>query len=236
MSSKWAVMSAFGVVGLFTGVLMGLSSSPVVGAVVPLVFGVFGGLSYGYLGRQWTYDSLVDELKKSGKDKEVSEECEHIIGDLLNTDATAQRLPAYFAMGIIVLCVACAVGSWIGYTIRAGTAMDYPSLESMVNGADPSYEDLEHRVKASLMGAYLRCQQLRVSEIDTRAVISILLKAYQAEEANRASTAEDGADASADDGNQYGVDLLKDTTEAIFHLLHEGPQVGVPTPVLMSPN
>jgi len=106
----WSLLVAvFPVVGLFTGWTVGKSESPVVNTLLPLVFGLLGALSLGLLDSRVRGARLAELLKSLDSDLR-----ERVLRLLEVPRDTSLRLPAFWALGVLLFCGACYGGIRIG--------------------------------------------------------------------------------------------------------------------------
>ena len=109
----WVLLGApFPAMGALTGWLVGLSESPVVASLLPLIFGLFGGLGYGLLGKRTSEQRLREKL--AGLDQAMREAVETV----LTTRARPLEMPVLWSIGVVLFCAACAVGVHFGLNAR----------------------------------------------------------------------------------------------------------------------
>lgn len=118
------LLLAFAAVGALTGWLVGASDTPVVAALLPLVFGFTGAIGFGY-AEAAAQVKLVREALASD-DSGLRERLAAAVGP---TSTGQLRLPAFWALAVVVFCVACYWGLQTGITLRVPR---YPPLTALV--------------------------------------------------------------------------------------------------------
>jgi hypothetical protein len=131
-SVPWLLLIAvFPVAGWLTGWLVGQSRTPVVGALLPLLFGLAGALTYGLLDRSVKGQAVLKALKEE-LDPVAFEKVQPVVAEQLKESLW---LPAFWALGVILFCGACYGGLRIGLSFRVP---EYPPLEELMKGAQPT--------------------------------------------------------------------------------------------------
>jgi hypothetical protein len=140
------VLATFGVLGWFTGWLAGASDSPVVAALLPLVFGIFGAMGIGLLDVQARSKRVMEMLQKSDRD------LSSLLRDQVGQPAPADTATlAVWCVGLMVYCATCYGGIQQGITRRVPA---YASVEQLIgklpNASSSELAEL-HRLRLGLM-------------------------------------------------------------------------------------
>jgi len=97
-------------VGWFTGA----SETPVVGALLPLLFGLVDGLSFGFFDRR----SKQFRLQKQLEQAELTATESKKVRKALDLDYSAAWMPGYWAIGVGLFCFFCFRGTSSGIARR----------------------------------------------------------------------------------------------------------------------
>lgn len=147
------IVLAFPVVGLLVGWLVGASNSPAVGALLPLVFGIFGAVSFGALEkrtrRDWLKSSLASVEPKHTDELRLRIE---------NLPETSLKTPAIWSSGVILFCAACFFGVRVGIAARIPC---YKPLSELVALKDLTVKEqsLLHRIRWHLLAQRIRTEE-----------------------------------------------------------------------------
>jgi len=154
-----SVLACCAIVGWFTGWLVGASESPVVAALLPLVFGLLGALGFGFIEAKAQANRLLEVLTRPEPDlSSVVRQPPPSHG------AMDDRLLMVWCIGVAIYCGTCRIGVEQGIGRRVPT---YPSVEQMV-GADLKIASASEMVQLHRLRLVL--MRLNVAEIDTESV------------------------------------------------------------------
>jgi hypothetical protein len=119
-----AFFAAFAATGFLVGWVTGASNSPVVATVLPLIFGIVGGVSFGVLekrDRRRRFYAALDTL-----DEKTRAAVESKLGARSDD---SMLLPGLWSIGTVLFCGACFIGVREGMFERQP---QYPPLGSLV--------------------------------------------------------------------------------------------------------
>jgi hypothetical protein len=134
-AAPWVpLVAVFPVTGWLTGWLVGQSRTPVVGSLLPLLFGLAGALTYGLLDRSVKGQAVLKAVKDE-LEPETYQKIQSVIGEQLKESLW---LPAFWALGVLLFSGACFVGLRGGLAFRVP---EYPPLEELVQGTQPTDEE-----------------------------------------------------------------------------------------------
>jgi hypothetical protein len=119
-----SLLLAFATVGGLTGWLVGASDTPVVAALLPLVFGMTGAIGFGYAEAASQLKLVREALALD--DSGLRERLASALGP---TGKAELRLPAFWGLAVVVFCVTCYLGLQSGVSLRVP---QYPSLTALV--------------------------------------------------------------------------------------------------------
>ena len=176
--------------GLYSGWLIGMSNTPVVGAALPLVFGLVAALSLPALDRFTGAMSLRTELARIEKEDGIPVGSELIQRVQQSADYKAEAIKIW-AICIMLFCVASHFGAKKGIRERQrgiavrhlrSTAIQHPVLASL------NSEDV-----ASVYNFVLQCQLWRISDQERDACIKDILDRAEKETVDHQSSKVDEA-------------------------------------------
>ena len=154
------VIVAISAVGLFIGWLVGASSSPVVSAVLPLVFSLVGGIGLGYI-------SSLEQRKEIKQKSEEAESCGDVklrkLFELAQFDLS--RVLVLWSIATIVFCATCYVGIKFGIAERQ---LNYPALSEWL----PVEHDLSPPELAEGHRLWLILQEKGVDRITAKRIFT----------------------------------------------------------------
>ena len=150
---EWGLLGApFPAMGALTGWLVGLSNSPVVASLLPLIFGLFGALGYGLLEKRSLEQSLREKL--AALDEAVRGQVEVVLG----IQHKPLAMPVLWSVGVVLFCAACAGGVYLGLDARLPK---YGPMLQWVNG-----QTLQPAEAALLYDLRWKLQSAGVSETE----------------------------------------------------------------------
>lgn len=150
---EWGLLGApFPAMGALTGWLVGLSNSPVLASLLPLIFGLFGALGYGLLEKRSLEQGLREKL--AGLDEAVRGQVEVVLG----IQRKPLAMPVLWSVGVVLFCAACAGGVYLGLDTRL------PKYEPMSQWVDG--QTLQPDEGALLYGLRWKLQNAGVSETE----------------------------------------------------------------------
>lgn len=154
-------IGAFAAVGGLVGWYVGASESPVVGTILPLIFGVVGVLGYGFLERRFRDTKWLQKIQSLPYDDAAKKK----IAETLTIDETSAWMPAYFALCVITFCVTCYFGTRHGILERHPP--NYPSLNQILLQAKIAPNQVTALDGALLENLRLQLQALKIAETET---------------------------------------------------------------------
>jgi hypothetical protein len=124
-SLSWAAIGlAFGVSGLLVGWLTGISNSPVVSTIIPLVFSLIGAFSYTFILRSKTTENIARRIRRLDLDESTKSK----LAGLTDDGSTTSWTRAFWALGVILFSVSCYFGAQIGIADRTANFDDTTDL------------------------------------------------------------------------------------------------------------
>ncbi|MBW3597209.1 MAG: hypothetical protein KY475_08030 [Planctomycetes bacterium] len=161
-----AVVLAVAASGWLVGWLVGSSQSPVVGTVIPLVFGLIAVFTYPALAKHFRNEKLSQlELDDLGLDANQRVR----LRSRLDVETRPPWLLTVSAAAVVVFCLACAIGVWQGIGWRVPT---YPPLDEMVRAAEVPVDNLSPHEAALLHNLRWRLRGAGVPVEDTQAAFA----------------------------------------------------------------
>lgn len=147
---QWAcwlvIIAAFPCVGFFIGWFVGMSRSPVVATLLPILFGVLGAMGFGAIERRAMQQRLHDCVEDFN-DNAAAKQLRTALPEIQRPSLTA---PAAWSLGAILFCIACYFGANVGIDTRLQT---YPPLNEMIANAPVTLPEktLLHQLRWTLM-------------------------------------------------------------------------------------
>lgn len=158
------VLAAFVAVGWLTGWLVGASNTPVVAALLPLVFGLIGAIGFGYAEAAAQVRS-VREMVQAGGDNLLT----RVQATLAAPAAERLQLPAFWAVAVILFCMACYSGIAQGITLRIPS---YPSLRELL-GQEASFS---YQEAAELHNFRLTLQRQNIPPSEVKEIFAHVIR------------------------------------------------------------
>jgi len=168
-TSSIVVLLAFSVSGWVLGWYTGASQSPVVATLLPLLFGLLGALSYGFLDRKSKVIQQNEALSKLGLDEGTRKKVE----ERLQIHYPARWMAAFWSLGVILFAAFCYFGTKAGIEKRVPT---YPTLDKMLKAADVKTSELTPRDWAVLHRLRWQMKQLNIAPDDAKAAFGTVMK------------------------------------------------------------
>jgi hypothetical protein len=159
---------SFPAVGGLVGWLTGASNTPVVSAVLPLLFGLVGAVTYAYFDRQSRTADLSKKLDEIGLEPETARRVKAALG----TVQGPKHLPALWGAGIALFCLVCFVGVRYGEAHRRG---GYQSFAQVLASAQIADKDASPFDRAVLQNAYWRMVAQKVPTEEVQSVFTLIL-------------------------------------------------------------
>jgi hypothetical protein len=125
-------------IGAVTGWLVGASRSPVVATVVPLVFGLLGGIGFGAVGKLFASASIVQRILSSPTVQSLDEHVRNAIKSEAIDREGSRPVAAFLSTGVIAFCVFFYAGAQFGIASRVPAYN--PLLRAFSNTPLRSYE------------------------------------------------------------------------------------------------
>lgn len=136
--SALATGLTFATVGWVTGWFVGSSQSPVIAGLLPLIFGLIGGVGVGFYDKRAAHRRVLESIG------ELTEAQKLKVEGALGNDRRPRTVPLAWLLSIAAFCVSCFFGNQYGISIRVNT---YPPLASFLDQEidDPTrYAQLQH--------------------------------------------------------------------------------------------
>lgn len=154
------LLFVFPVLGYLVGWLVGSSQTPVVATLLPLVFALFGALSF----RSLSHSQLTAELLASVESLDNASRKE-----LLQALAkpSSLRVASFWAVGVICFSASCLVGTRHGIHERIP---EYPSLELLLAGSKP---DPREAIQLNLLRWHLQYRGVPAEDCENLFRLSI---------------------------------------------------------------
>lgn len=151
------IIAVFPCVGFFIGWFVGMSRSPVVGTLLPILFGVLGAMGFGAIEKRAMQKRLHDCIEEFN-DKAAAAQLKTALPEIQRPSLAA---PAAWSFGTILFCVACYFGANAGMNAKQ---LKYPPLADMIGNAQVTTKErgLLFKIRWTLMDR-------RVSEDEARA-------------------------------------------------------------------
>lgn len=201
-------------VGSLTGWLVGSSQSPVVGTVIPLIFGLLTAIGFGAVGAILRKSAILDAVRAADLSDDITEKLESEIRAGISPSTTL-----FAAFGVIVFCISFYVGVDHGIARRVPK---YPPLAEMFPNIslEPEESAILYNLRMSLAGRNVSTDEYVMTMSD---VIRPILT-------------DDYGGATPEDRQVQRIARLRDTVE--FYLLGDGElyldapaEPGPPAPV-----
>jgi hypothetical protein len=189
-------LSAFIATGYLSGWLVGVSSSPVVAALLPLLFGILGAIGFGAIDRLLRIQEYGDKLEKILANLPVGTAVaqNHLdqLRSLFQRDQTSKFMPLFWSTGAIALLFCLYPGLHQGASVRRP---DYDAVEKMfitdgdrdATGKTPRQQltKVPPTITVRLRGIFVRCKSSRIPPKDVEALFTStivpLLQTYDSE-------------------------------------------------------
>lgn len=168
-TSMFFVLLAFCVSGWTIGWFVGSSDSPVVATLIPLLFGLIGALSYGFLDRRSRESKLYDDIQKL----KLDDPSKKIVTDGLDLHYHATWLPGIWAISVGLFCWFCYCGTRSGINDRVP---EYPSTQKLMEEAQIDSDDLTSLDWAVLHRLRWKLQQFGIPLDDAKNAFSDVIK------------------------------------------------------------
>lgn len=147
--------AAFGAVGFLAGYLVGQSRAPAIPALLPLLVGLLGGLSYAVFEKRATLSTLLGKLEEVAATKQLHpDSLAPLRAEIEKEGEPSLALPAVWAVFIILFSLAAAVGLHYGIAERVPA---YPELGTFLEDrrVPPGQRALLYQLEAACRSAGL---------------------------------------------------------------------------------
>jgi len=160
-----SVLGAFATTGVFIGWLVGASNSPVVYALLPLLFGLIGGFSFSRIENRAQEDSYRSKLIGLTDDTETQEK----ISKALGLDQKVEWVPAFWAASIMLFVGAAFVGISMGIDFRQGSTS---TLSEVLERNNFAASDVDAEERLALQNALFQLRAYGMDDVEIDDVFS----------------------------------------------------------------
>ncbi len=175
-NATWLIAIAVVSAGLFTGYLMGVSSSPIAGAVFPALLGVAGAIGAGLVHKGLSAAALRESLENA---HDVPANMKVRMLDIVQAHSASTWIPGFYAVVVVLFCLACFTGSLIGFRQRTvNDAGRFPTVDQVLKYY--KYDEQQPAQRIAVIGLLLRCRQVNMPPSECRSLMKNLALVFNA--------------------------------------------------------